>query len=115
VRYTYRGTIREVEPDPPPRTTVFDPALCGTPRGYKQHHTHGTPACRPCKDKHAERLRKYRATSRTPKPARFDPSACGTYKGYARHVYHDQEPCEPCRTARGEYMSNYKAQRKEAA
>lgn len=31
-------------------TAPFDPNLCGTPRGYRQHRRRGQAACQPCKD-----------------------------------------------------------------
>ena len=34
------------KPDP----KDFDPELCGTPRGYRQHHRYRQDACRDCKD-----------------------------------------------------------------
>lgn len=52
--YTYKGpapTPRGKKPGPKPKP--HDPALCGTPRGYKQHVKFRDEKCQPCKDAYA--------------------------------------------------------------
>lgn len=42
----------------------FDPTLCGTLPGYRQHRRHGQWQCRGCLDAHNEYQRGYRAGER---------------------------------------------------
>lgn len=52
--YQYRG----IQPEPKrkksgPPQKPHDPALCGTPQGYKQHVKFQDEKCQPCKDAYA--------------------------------------------------------------
>jgi hypothetical protein len=60
--YVYRGdqpigTAKKPGPVPKP----FDPDLCGTPKGYKQHVAFHEDACRSCLDAYATYQREWRA------------------------------------------------------
>lgn len=56
--YVYRGTIRDVsEPmrkKPGRAPAPYDPTLCGSRPGYKQHERMNTEKCPPCLDANAE-------------------------------------------------------------
>lgn len=60
--YTYRGNQPESPGNKPgPVPTPFDPYLCGTPKGYKQHVKFREDKCQPCKDAYAAYQRYLRA------------------------------------------------------
>ena len=109
--YTYRGTIRDVEPEPSeptPESRTFDPAACGTTAGYKRHLKTGVPMCRPCQEANAAYCREWRAkTAARP----FNPDACGTYAGYHRHKHTGIPACDPCRAANADYTHHLRARR----
>ncbi len=62
--YTFKGTTEVytkltqgprpahwAKPGPKPKPLPpFDPALCGSMQGYRQHRRHGVGTCQPCKD-----------------------------------------------------------------
>jgi len=49
--YRYRGDQPFVPvAKPVPKRTVFDPGLCGTPEGYRQHTKLSVPTCQPCRE-----------------------------------------------------------------
>ena len=102
--YQYRGTIRDIEEAPAPRTRKlngFDPSACGEYRGYRRHQTRGVPACDPC----LAAMAAYSRDRYTPRPPKtFNPDACGTWKGWQRHQYHDVPTCEACQAAAREYQ-----------
>jgi hypothetical protein len=56
--YVFRGA-----PDPAPRNKprplVFDPAKCGTRKGYRQHQNHGIPFCTACRAANSEYQNNY--------------------------------------------------------
>ena len=127
--YVYRGKIRDVEPTTPPAPAVtavpivrkhrkFDPTICGTPAGYKQHRRLDEDACDPCKAALAAYSREYRVrvlTGVTVVKKGFSPERCGSYAGYARHKRHDVPVCTLCEVAHADYMDEYRANRKAAA
>lgn len=49
------------KPGPKPRPLPpFNPALCGTMDGYRQHRRHGVEQCQPCKDANTAKGLAYR-------------------------------------------------------
>lgn len=74
--YVYRGTTpldpREIRPPSWAKTgskpgtnkkplAPFDPTLCGTMPGYRQHRRHGQWQCKECQECHNAYQRQYRA------------------------------------------------------
>lgn len=114
--YVYRGTLRAVEPEPEEAVPVFDPTLCGTPQGHKQHRKFGTTPCRPCKDVDAAYHRDYRARRKAGliRKPEFNPDMCGTTTGYSRHKRHKVPTCDACLAARAVYKNEYNASRRAA-
>lgn len=126
--YTYRGTNRDtLDPTPARRPAVgkgeFNPDRCGTYSGYRQHQTHKSPACQPCKDAMAAYSREYyeriggrpkvavksdrkRGPGKNPRNG----SGCGTYNGHAAHKRAGTPACEPCKEA----LRAYKREREQA-
>ena len=106
--YVYRGTVHDVTPvrdpsTPGPKPAPFDPSMCGSRKGYKQHRRHGQDACGPCKAANAERSSESRRTG----PGPWNPDLCGTYPGHAQHYRHGTDPCQPCRDAKNAYSRAY--------
>jgi hypothetical protein len=125
--YIYKGKIHDVEPQPAPVRAVstpgpkpkprgFDPSLCGTYAGYKQHERAGTEKCQPCKDANAAYSRDYQARRRAGLGLvrGFRPDQCGTYRGYCHHQRHKVPACGPCREASRLHTAKHRANRKAA-
>jgi hypothetical protein len=123
--YVYRGTLRDVKtaaaptrtpstPGPKPKPRVFDPAKCGTYKGYKQHQDGDTEKCQPCKDANAAYSRAYGARPPGPVHRGFRPDKCGTRAGYFRHLRHGVPVCGPCAAAHAGYMAAHRAKQKPA-
>lgn len=116
--YQWKGTVRDVEPEPePPETKAFDPSKCGSVAGWKRHLTFGNTACRPCRDAFNAYQREYQARRRAGIVIvrEFNPDMCGTTTGYSRHKRHDVPTCGPCLAARAAYKNEYNASRRVAA
>jgi hypothetical protein len=73
VGYIYGGTDFDAtrpahwaKPGPKPRTELppFDPTLCGTMPGYRQHRLHGQKQCTKCNGAQSKYLSEWRAKSR---------------------------------------------------
>ena len=112
--YRYRGTktlaMEQEQEEPLKAERVFDPAKCGTYKGYKQHQNHKIPQCQPCKDAAAAYKHELAARHKAGLVVReFRSDKCGTLAGYSRHKRHDTPVCEPCREARAEHRANYYA------
>lgn len=53
------------KPGPKPKPLApFDPALCGSMKGYRQHRRHGTEQCQPCKDANTAKSQAYKQMRR---------------------------------------------------
>ena len=64
--YQYKGNQPEPKGNKPgPVPTPFDPHLCGTPQGYKQHVKFREEKCQPCRDAYAAYQRELRARKAT--------------------------------------------------
>ena len=117
--YVYRGTVRDIEPEPiePEKVpAVFDPSKCGTLSGYKQHRKFSTSPCQPCKDAAAKYHREYRVRAKNGETvAKFSPDRCGTLTGHRRHVRHGVALCEQCRLVWNAYKRDYYQQSKLVA
>lgn len=113
--YQYRGTrtlATEQEPEEPltVERAPFDPAKCGTYKGYKQHQNHKVPPCQACKTAAANYKHELAARHKAGQVVRqFRSDKCGTLAGYSRHKRHDTPVCAECQTARAEYRSDYYA------
>jgi hypothetical protein len=102
--YTYKGTQRDIEPEPTPEPEK--PAYegkHGTEAGYQDHMRaghRGDDICTPCREARAAKRRELRAAKglKRGRPAIYG-SGCGTPAGYTAHAYRDEAPCEPCRLA----------------
>lgn len=66
--YVYKGTQPEPAPlrdaSTPGPKPAFDPAKCGTRKGYRQHLRHGQDACAPCTAANTASSSAYRAARR---------------------------------------------------
>ena len=48
------------KPGPKPKPLApFDPSLCGSMNGYRQHRRHGMVQCQPCKDANTAKANAY--------------------------------------------------------
>jgi len=53
------------KPGPKPKPLApFDPSLCGSMRGYRQHRRHGIETCRACKDANTAKANAYNRARR---------------------------------------------------
>jgi len=65
--YKYRGNVHDVKPvteHTPERRDgrlrgPFDPSLCGTRRGYRQHQNHGVEICDACRKANTDYMRDF--------------------------------------------------------
>jgi hypothetical protein len=118
--YQYRGTLRDVDPEPTQKPTAdpspFDPSKCGSVAGWKRHLKFGNTVCPPCKEAINAYQRDYQARRRAGIVIvrGFNPDMCGTTTGYSRHKRHDVPTCSPCLAARAVYKNDYNAKRRAA-
>jgi hypothetical protein len=53
------------KPGPKPKPLApFDPALCGSMKGYRQHRRNGMEQCQPCKDANTLKSQVYKQERR---------------------------------------------------
>lgn len=113
--YVYRGTVHDLDTPVITEAPVFDPALCGSTRGHKQHRKFNESPCRPCMDAYNTYYRDLnKRRKKGPIFRGFRDDACGTYAGYKRHYKHKVPYCGPCETAGREYRQDC-AERRAAA